>query len=390
MIAAIIYFTALALIFYTWIGYPVLAWLLSLALGRPVRKAAITPRVSIIIAAYNEERDLAARLDNTLALDYPPEQLEIIVASDCSTDRTDLIARSYAGRGVRLHRQPHRRGKTVAQHQAVSLSSGAILVFSDATTLYDKSALRHLVSNFADPEVGCVAGQLIYASRAASSTGRGCRSYWGYEKMLRRSESRLGSLIGVSGCLYAVRRSSYTRLSREMIDDFVIATEIHQQRLRTVFEPQAVAFEEPNKRTRNEFSMRVRIIEQTLRALAGYREALHWRRGALFAWQMFSHKRLRYLVPFCLVALFAASLWLVNDGWFYQLALLGQCGFYLLALAGWLCERAGIKAGVLALPAYFVLANVASLAAYLKYFRGEAFVIWQPLRESRLPQTEQS
>jgi cellulose synthase/poly-beta-1,6-N-acetylglucosamine synthase-like glycosyltransferase len=383
MLAELIFFIAVVLIAYTWAGYPLLALMLSRWLTRPVRRAAITPPVSIIIAAYNEERDLAAKLENTLALDYPPGQLEIIVASDCSTDRTDEIVRSFAGRGVKLFRQTQRHGKTIAQNQAVSLSTGEILVFSDATTMYERNALRKIVRSFADPEVGCVAGQLVYVDRAATAVGKGCRSYWGYEKLLRLSESRLGSLIGVSGCLYAVRRSCHTKLAKDIIDDFAIATEIHLQGLRTVYEPGAIATEETNERSRDEFRMRVRVIEQTLRVLARYRAVLSLRRHGWFAWQLLSHKALRYLVPFWLLAALLSNWRLAADSIFYRAAFIAQCAACGLAFAGWCAERLRLRLGLLAVPYYFVLANAASMLALLKFLRGQAHVTWEPVRQPR-------
>src|SRR5262245_26816740 len=224
IVAQVVFVSAMAIIAFIYAGYPALMLALSFILKRPFRRDDITPRVSVIIAAYNEERDIEAKLKNTLALDYPRDRMEIIVASDCSTDQTDEIVSGFSAQGVILYRQPGRFGKTVAQNRAVKISSGAILVFSDATTMYEPDAVRKIVRSFADPEVGCVAGQLIYADASSSAVGCGCRSYWGYEKFLKRCESQVDSLIGVSGCLYAVRRSCHARFANDMIDDFVIAT----------------------------------------------------------------------------------------------------------------------------------------------------------------------
>src|SRR5215813_7240362 len=198
LIAQVVFIAAIAVMAFIYVGYPALMLAISFVFRRPVRRADITPRVSVIIAAYNEERDIKAKLKNTLALDYPRERMEIIVASDCSTDRTDEIVRRFRMQGVILYRQPDRFGKTVAQNRAVKASSGEILVFSDATTMYEPDAIRKIVRSFADPEVGCVAGELIYVDMSSSAVGRGCRSYWGYEKFLRRCESDVGSLVGVS------------------------------------------------------------------------------------------------------------------------------------------------------------------------------------------------
>lgn len=378
----ILFILSLALVAYAYVGYPVLIYALSRLFPRPVRRAEITPKVSVIIAAYNEERDIAAKLDNTLALDYPPDKLEIIVASDCSSDRTDAIVRGYGGRGVALDRRPERLGKSVAQNHAVKRASGEVLVFSDATTMYAPDAVRRIVRSFADPQVGCVAGQLIYVDKATTAVGQGCRSYWSYEKFIKESESRAGSLIGVSGCLYAVRRSSYARLALDMSSDFVIASEMHLQGQRTVYDREAVAIEDTNKRSRDEFRMRVRVIEQTFSALYSYSAALALRRHGLFAFQLISHKLMRYAVPFFLIAALILNLLLVGASPVYRLTVLAQAAFYLAAVAGGLGQRLRLRLGLLALPYYFALANAASLVAFVKFMRGEAHILWEPIREA--------
>jgi cellulose synthase/poly-beta-1,6-N-acetylglucosamine synthase-like glycosyltransferase len=385
MIASIILIASVALIAFTYVGYPALVYALSRAFGRRVKAAEITPKISVIIAAYNEERDIARKIEETLALDYPGEKLEIIVASDCSTDRTDEIVKGFADRGVILHRRPERLGKTSAQNHAVPVSTGEILVFSDATTRYEPDALRKIVRGFADPEVGCVTGNVVYVDRSATAVGMGLRSYWGYEFFIKQCESRLGSLLGVCGCLYAVRRSAYVQLDPDMSSDFVIASEIHLQGLRTIYDPEAVSSEDTNKRSREEFRMRVRIIEQTMSALYRYRRVLNLRKHKMFAFQMICHKALRYAVPFLLVVAFGANLPLLGAGVVYQLAFVGQAAFYLLALVGWLSDSVGLRLGPLAFPYYFVLSNAASIVAFKKFIGGESHVTWEPTREGQPP-----
>ncbi len=382
MIATIIFIASIAVIAYAYVGYPAFVFALSRLFSRPVNLSGITPKVSVIIAAYNEERDIAAKIENTLALDYPSDRLEVIVASDCSADRTDEIVCSYRERGVRLFRQAMRHGKSVAQNKAMKVSTGEILVFSDATTMYEPDALRKIVRSFADHEVGCVAGQLIYVDRAATAVGQGCRSYWGYEKFIKESESRLGSLIGVSGCLYAVRRSNYAKIAHDMSSDFVIATEIFLQGMRTVYDREAISIEDTNNRSRDEFRMRVRVIEQTMSALDRYSEVLNPAKSGLYAFQMISHKVLRYAVPAFLISAFISNLFLINALGFFRLALIGQAALYMAALAGFLADRMGLNLGPLSIPYYFVLANAASLVAFLKFMRGEAHVLWEPVRGS--------
>jgi cellulose synthase/poly-beta-1,6-N-acetylglucosamine synthase-like glycosyltransferase len=399
----ILFWLSVAALFYTYAGYPILLALASRLRPREIRRRPGTPTVSMIIAAYNEERHLAAKLENSLALDYPPGKLEVIVASDGSTDRTDEIASAYALRSrdgvagstsrrrraarVFLHRQPARMGKTAAQNAAVERARGEILLFSDATTHYRRDALRKLLPSFADPTVGCVAGRLIYRDRADSSVGGGARAYWGYETFLKRCESRLGSLIGVSGCLYAVRRSCYVPLAADSCSDFVIATMMVAQGLRAVYEPEAICIEETNQRTDQEFRMRVRIVTRTLRDLWRYRSMLNPFCRGFFAVQLLSHKVLRYLAPLFLIALLIASILLAPQSAFFSAALVAQVGFYALAAlnrgtGGGVRPQSRVRGlpRLAALPHYFVLANLASLIGLWNFARGERCTCWEPER----------
>jgi len=240
-IAEVIFWFSAAALGYTYVGYPILIAALSMLRPRRVRRDKYEPSVTVIITAYNEERALPAKLENTLALDYPRELVEIIVASDCSTDRTDEIARSLEGAGVVLHRQMRRLGKTAAQNAAVEKARGEIILFSDATSFYQPDVLKKIMPSFADLTVGCVGGRLVYVDPSESRVGRGAKSYWNYETFLKKHESRACSLIGVSGCLYAVRRSAYVPLYDEACSDFIIATKMVEQGLRTIYEPEAVA-----------------------------------------------------------------------------------------------------------------------------------------------------
>ncbi|MDT4954755.1 MAG: hypothetical protein QOJ02_2893 [Acidobacteriota bacterium] len=371
-----------ALLFYTYAGYPLLLALVSRLRARPVRRAEWTPSVSVIITAYNEERDLAAKLENTLLLDYPADKLEIIVASDCSTDRTDEIARQYSTRGVRLCRQAERLGKTSAQNMAVEQAHGEVILFSDATTLYNRDVLRVMLPSFADETVGCVAGRLVYVDPTDSSVGQGARSYWGYETFLKHHESRICSLIGASGCLYAVRRSAYVPMYAEACSDFLIATKMVEQGLRAVYEPAAVCTEETNKRTDKELRMRVRVITQTFTDLWRHRAMMNPFRSGFYAVQLISHKVLRYLVPVFLLIIFFSSLALAPRSLLYALVALAQICFYAAAFLSWLIESRGFKRNrLLALPQYFVLANLASLIAFYKFLSGERYARWEPIRE---------
>lgn len=380
--AEIVFWLSAATLFYTYIGYPLLVASISKLRPRTVRRAEHQPSVTIIITAFNEERDLGAKLENTLALDYPRDLVEIIVASDCSTDRTDEIAQNFAPRAVQLHRQPLRQGKTAAQNAAVEKVHGDIIVFSDATSLYQPDVLRKMMPNFADATVGCVAGRLVYIDPGNSRVGRGAKSYWGYETFLKHHESRACSLIGASGCLYAVRRTAYVPLDHEACSDFIIATKMVEQGLRTIYESDAVCTEETNRRHDNELKMRVRIIAQTFTDLWRHRSMLNPFRSGFYAVELLSHKVMRYLVPFFLIALFAASGVLSSQSFLYRISFAAQSAGYLCAALAWLLEKLGVRNRLLALPQYFVLANVASVIGLFKFLRGERYARWEPIRTS--------
>jgi cellulose synthase/poly-beta-1,6-N-acetylglucosamine synthase-like glycosyltransferase len=380
--AEIIFWLSAAALSYTYAGYPLLLLIMSRLRPREVHRADFTPAVTVIITAYNEEHDLTAKLENTLALDYPRELLEIIVASDCSTDRTDEIARTFGERGVRLVRQPQRLGKTAAQNMAVAEARAEIILFSDATSLYEPDVLRVMMPSFADPTVGCVAGRLIYVDPADSRIGRGARSYWGYETFLKEHESRICSLIGASGCLYAVRRSAYVPLYAEACSDFIIATKMVEQNLRAVYEPAAVCTEETNRRSDKELKMRVRVIAQTLTDLWRHRVMMNPFRSGFYAVQLVSHKVMRYAVPFFLIAILATSASLARYSVLCSVVFVAQLACYLSALGAWLLERAGVHSRMLALPQYFVLSNLAALIAFYQFLRGERYAHWETNRES--------
>lgn len=379
--AEIIFWLTVAALTYVYVGYPLLLFIMSRLRPREVKRRAFESSVSVIVTAYNEERDLAAKLENTLALDYPRELMEIIVASDSSTDRTDEIAQSFADRGVRLVRQLRRLGKTAAQNMAVAEARGEIILFSDATSLYEPDVLRVMMPSFADATVGCVAGRLIYVDPAESRVGRGARSYWSYETFLKRHESRIRSLIGVSGCLYAVRRSAYVPLYHEACSDFIIATKMVEQNLRAVYEPAAVCTEETNRQTGKELKMRVRVIAQTFTDLWRHRAMMNPFRSGFYGVQLLSHKVMRYAVPFFLVAILATSGILARYSTLYLMVFVSQLGCYLSALVACVLERAGVHSRMLALPQYFVLSNLAALIAFYQFLRGERYAHWEPIRE---------
>jgi cellulose synthase/poly-beta-1,6-N-acetylglucosamine synthase-like glycosyltransferase len=378
----IVFWTSACLLFYTYIGYPLFVYLLSRLRPINTKRENIEPKVTILITAYNEERDIKAKLENTLQLDYPKDKLEILVASDGSTDNTDNIVRQFSAQGVRLFRQEGRVGKTITQNNAVEQSIGEIILFSDATTDYQPNVLREMLPNFADETVGCVAGKLIYVDKTKSTVGKGAKGYWNYETFLKESESLACSLIGASGCLYAVRKSAYKPMYAEACSDFLIATLIYEQGLRTIYEPKAICEEETNRQADKEFSMRVRVIGQTFTDLWRNRRMLNPLRSGFYAIQLISHKVFRYAVPLFLLLIFISTVFLSLNSWFYDISLIFQILFYSIAFVAWLAERFGKKLGILAIPLYFILANWASVIAFYRFLSGETYACWEPIREN--------
>ena len=375
------FWLAIIAILYTYIGYPLLLFVLNRFRSRPVQRAPYLPTVTVIITAYNEERDLPAKLENTLSLNYDPERLEVIVASDCSSDRTDEIVNSLASESVILYRQSERLGKTAAQNAAVELARGEVILFSDATTLYEPDVLKKMVPSFADPTVGCVAGKLIYVDSQNSSIGHGARSYWGYETFLKQLESNVCSLIGASGCLYAVRRSAYVPLYNEACSDFIIATKMVEQGLRAVYEPGALCWEQTNQAAKKELKMRVRVITQTYTDLWRHRAMLNPLRSGFYAVQLISHKIFRYLIPVFMIVLLVTSAVLATGSFFFAVVLAAQLFMYGVIGLCWVLSSFGVNSRVVALPTYFFLANLAAIIAFYKFVRGERYARWEPIRE---------
>ncbi len=376
---SIFWFSAIVL-FYTYVGYPLMVFAISKLRPRSVDKGVFEPDITIIITAYNEEKDIRAKIENTLAIQYPADKLQIMVASDGSTDRTDEIVKEFTERGIELFRQEGRVGKTYTQNKAVENARGEIILFSDATTIYQPDVLETVLPNFADSSVGCVAGRLVYVNEDEAAVGKGTQSYWGYESFIKASESAACSLIGVSGCLYAVRRSAYIPMYPEACSDFLICTVLYRQGLRSVFEPAAVCTEHTNTRTDKEFQMRVRIIAQTFTDLWRNRDMLNPLKHGFYAIQLISHKLLRYLVPIFLLTVFFSTAVLATISLFYAAVLALQLAFYLLAALTLLLERWDIKPGLLSVPMYFVLANVSSAVGLFKFLSGERYVRWEPNR----------
>jgi cellulose synthase/poly-beta-1,6-N-acetylglucosamine synthase-like glycosyltransferase len=360
---------------YTYFGYPLTLLLLPRRRPLPPTGQEPPPRVSLLIAAYDEERQIAETLENKLALDYPADRLEIIVVSDGSSDRTDEIVCSFASRGVTLIRQEPRQGKTMALNLARERASGEIVAFSDANSLWDRQALRRLVAPFAAPEVGYVTGELRYRDPGESVSAAACGAYMRYENWVRTIETRVGSIVGVNGGIDAVRRALYAPMRSDHLPDFILPLRVVEQAFRVVFAPAALSVEEALAAPRDEFRMRVRVSLRAYHALAEMKHLLAPGRG-LYALQLLVHKVLRYAVGVLMLVALAANLWLVSVP-LYRGLLVVQGLFYAAAALGRFFGDTRSR-GLVRFPYYFTLVNAAATVALYRFVRGERQVVWAP------------
>jgi len=376
-----LFWSLLILGLYPYVLYPLVVAALGKLLNRRVAASdEYLPRVTVITAAFNEARHIAATVRNKLEQDYPAHLIDVIVVSDESTDGTDEIVTSIAEADsrVRLLRQVPRQGKTAGLNLAMLEARGEIIVFSDANSIYRPDTVRKLVRNFADGRVGYVTGRMLYVNPDGSLVGDGCSAFMRYENALRASETRLGSLVGVDGGVDAVRRALYKPMRADQLPDFVLPLTVVEQRYRAVFEPEAILTEDTLTSESSEYRMRVRVALRALWALWDKRALLNPFSYGLFAWQLWSHKVLRYLSFLPLAAAMLLNWFLLSQGPVYVLAALGQVVFALLMAIAVLGPNALSKSALSRYCFYFALLNWASAVAMTRFLRGQKQILWQP------------
>ena len=367
MIAKVLFWASLGALAWTQVGYPLVAAALARLRARPVRKGEGTPTVTLIVAAHNEENVIERRLQNLLALDYPPERLQIVVASDASSDRTDELVEQVSARDarVRLLRCP-RGGKVAAQNRAVRETESELLAFSDANAQWRPDALRKLVANFADPDVAYVCGGHFYeASDGSNREG----TYWRWEAWLRRNESTLGSITGGIGPIYAVRRSDYVDVDPRFGHDLALPYLMVQRGRRAVFEPDAIAWEKPSRDIEDEYRRKVRMFEHCW--LIVLRGKMLRRLGPTYLLEIVSHRHLRYASGLLHLVLLGSSIALVRSGLVYDVVL----GIQLLLLLA-----AALGVGI---ARYYVLVTWATVVSLVRYLRFGVPAVWAKAEGTR-------
>lgn len=381
-LAAITLFLLLAL--YTYVGYP----LLLLAVGALRRRGAGEPpepaewpRVSITVPAYNEEHEIADTLEALLRIDYPADRRQIVVVSDASTDGTDRIVRSFAGRGVELLRLPRRSGKTVAENTAAAHLTGDVVVNTDASVRIAPDALKPLVRALAEPGTGLASGRDVSVARLDRAANPGESGYVGYEMAVRRLETRAGGIVGASGCFYAIRAELHRKpLPEALSRDFAAALVAREHGWRAVSVDRAVCLVPRTASPRREYRRKVRTITRGMETLAFKRHLLNPLRFGLFAWKLWSHKVCRWLVPWTALLAFAATLVLApGHPWARLVAAAG--GLVLAAAAVAAAWPAGRRIPrVVSLPAFAALGNLAAVHASLRAAHGDQNATWEPTR----------
>ncbi len=380
----IIFYFFCFIIFYVYIGYPLIIYIVAAINQKTVKKDDnFEPTVSLVISAYNEEEVIEEKIKNCLSLDYPRHRLEMIIFSDASTDQTSDIISKFEKDGIKLLQLTERRGKTAGQNMAVAEATGEIIVFSDANAFYRQDAIRKIVRNFNDPSVGCVCGELIYFNENESLIGDAESVYWDYEKFIKRKEDRAASILGANGSIYAVRKELFVTLADEIISDFIEPFKIIEQGYRVVYEPYAYSFEQSTTNFIEEYHRKKRIINRSLYSLMYFKSFLNPSKYPLLSFQLISHKILRWLIPFYLVIIFVVNIFLL-DKLFFQISFGLQIIFYLTALLGYVLEKNSWHSVVFYTPFYFCLVNIASFEAVITVlFKRKNVITWNPIRTKK-------
>jgi cellulose synthase/poly-beta-1,6-N-acetylglucosamine synthase-like glycosyltransferase len=377
--AMFMFWGSCAIIGWVYIGYPLSLAALKRLAGRPARRQLIEPPVCVFVAANDEAAVIESKLRNTLALDYPADRLEIVVASDGSVDETNEIVRRFAPR-VRLLEFSPRRGKMATINDGVRSITAEIVVFSDANTFLDSGAVRRLVDNFADPNVGAVSGDVVLVGDRAA-LGQSEDLYYRYERWIQQAESIIGSMIGADGALYAIRRELFTAPPADTIlDDMAIPMGVIRAGRRVVFEGGARAYEQGSETAQEEFSRKTRVVAGAMQFMRRQDSDVPISMPQVIL-SLVSHKALRWLSPVFAMTAFFSSLLLAGVSVGYAIAVGGQTALIAVGLAG--CAPALRRIGFVALAHYFCLVQAAAAVGFLRGLTGRQTVLWR--RFERLP-----
>lgn len=370
-----VFILSVLLIFYAYFGYPFSILLLGIFKHHMTIRNDILPSVTLIITAYNEENRIKEKLDNSINLEYPKDRIQIIVASDGSDDKTNEIVKSYQQYGVELLSIIIRKGKENAQNEAVKQANGEIIVFTDVATILEANSIKSITSNFADPQVGCVSSIDKLIGKNGKPSGEGL--YVRYEMWLRKIESRVNSLVGLSGSFFAARKEVCSDFSTDMQSDFRTLLNSIKLNLKGILDSKTVGIYLDISNEKDEFNRKVRTVLRGMTVFFNHLEFLNFFRYRLFSYQYFCHKLLRWSVPFFLILIFISNLVLAFDQNIYSIIFIIQILFYLTGIFSVLGKLKSTSK-IIKLPQYFIVVNYSILVAWIKFWNKETIVQWQP------------
>ena len=374
IVLLVIFAAAVVEILWSYLGYPMFLLICSKLIRRESKSKDWLPNVAVVITAHNEEKRIRQKIENTLALDYPADKLHITVVSDASTDGTEEIVRTFKDRGVSLMIMPERRGKHYGQGKGVAAAPAEFVVLSDATTFLKSDAVRLIIQNYADPNIGCVSGCDDVMEHEDSSVGEG--AYVRYEMALRRLESRVSSLIGASGSFFSVRKSLCDTWIDDMSSDFYLPLTCYIKGYRSILDERAIGHYSVLHDPSREFQRKLRTIVHGLEVLFHFKKVLNPFKYGIYSIQLISHKLCRWLVPFAMIAALVCNILLLPYGTAYQMLFVIHFATYVLAGFAFLYKPVQ-SLTLFKVPLFFVMANLSILIAWYKFLRGEKYVVWK-------------
>ena len=393
-----VFWFSISMIFYAYFGYPLCLIVISVFKRPDDSKFKIQnsklPPISFIITAYNEEARIKQKIENSLSQDFPKDKLEIIIASDHSSDKTDEIVKSFKDKGVKLVRAPERKGKENAQKHAVDAARGEILVFSDVATILKPNAISNIVDNFKDPSIGCVSSEDKFIDKDGNVSGEG--AYVKYEMFLRKLESKVNTLVGLSGSFFAARREVCKNWAIDLQSDFNTLLNSIKLGLKGISDPNSIGYYENIADEKKEFNRKTRTVLRGISVLMRNLSLLNPIKYGLFSWQLFSHKLCRWLVPFLLISAFISNVVIMFNSVPLFCIFILQISFYSLALYYYKKQTTinrlettpfinnskfkiqNLLASISKLCYFFITVNTSIFVAWLKYIKGERATFWEP------------
>ncbi len=379
----VIFWLLLLLIVYCYFGYPIVLSILAKRRAKAINKKFCEPTVTIVMSVYNEEDVIAAKLKNLTNLDYPHEKINILIGSDGSIDKTNKIIKDFNDLRVTLCEDSQRRGKMCVLNDLLQKTKSEIVIFNDARQILDKRAVRELVANFHDPEVGCVSGELMLSSEDGA-TAAGVNLYWRYEKFLRNQEAKIHSMLGATGAIYAIRRELFVKIPEDIVlDDVFVPFKIIEKGYRAIFDGTAKAYDKVADNPQEEHRRKARTLSGNYQIFSLFPQMFNPLKSPI-AVQLFSHKFLRLMVPFFMIFLFVINIFLL-DKFFYEWMFKLQVLFYIIASIGYLLRQQ--KYGILSVvkkmcyvPYVFCLLNFSAFIGFFRFVSARQQVTWEKAR----------